>query len=185
MGKTAAAPSRCAGQAGWLSLAQQAGNVQVPAGAQVGTVLVASGAAIARLPAEVTGKIALIWPVPELSRSRASRPRPCRRSDVPAQRAKQHRGVVHEAFAVTLGGVFGQHAQKSPHSPACHMRTTSWSSRSRKGLQILNANSGVWPFWAKRCESEPLRRKDCHGAVVLLFDGASDGPAQLRALSFR
>jgi hypothetical protein len=43
----------------------------------------------------------------------------------PAQRAQQHRGVVHEAFAVALGSAYsGSMAQKSFQSPFCHMRTT-------------------------------------------------------------
>jgi hypothetical protein len=30
---------------------------------------------------------------------------------------------------------------------------------ARNGLHTLVAKSGAWPFWAKRCDSEPLARK--------------------------
>ncbi|MNY61977.1 hypothetical protein D3C86_1987300 [compost metagenome] len=53
----------------------------------------------------------------------------------------------------------GSISQRSFHSPACHMRTTSSSRCWRNGLQTLNAYSGARPFCAKRWLKDPLARK--------------------------
>jgi hypothetical protein len=74
----------------------------------------------------------------------------------PAQGAEQHGGVVHEAFAVALAAL-RQHRAEVFQSPSCHICTTR--GRGQERAPHLGGEVGAWPFWAKRCDSEPLARK--------------------------
>ncbi|MNW10911.1 hypothetical protein D3C71_2082320 [compost metagenome] len=77
----------------------------------------------------------------------------------------------------------GNIAQKASHSAFSHIWITRSSRFCRNGLQILVANSGAWPFWAKRCDSEPLARK---ATVPSYCSSTALRMAQpRRALSFR
>jgi hypothetical protein len=66
---------------------------------------------------------------------------------------------VHEAFAVALAGVLGQHLAEVFQSPRCHMLDHLVVQALQEGAPDLERVFGARPFCAKRWLSEPLAKK--------------------------
>ena len=94
----------------------------------------------------------------------------------PAQQSQQHRGVVHEAFAMALGGVLGQHLAEGlplaglPH--ADHLPVQLLEERAPDA----EAEFGRQPVLREAVAQGPAGQEG-HGAVVALFHGPAHGPS--------
>ena len=95
----------------------------------------------------------------------------------PAQRAHQHGGVVHEALAVALDRILGQHATKlSPLTLLPHLEHIVVHA-FKQGAPHLEGIGGCQAVLGKSvAERSTGQKRD--SAVVMVLDRASHGPTQ-------
>ena len=99
----------------------------------------------------------------------------------PAERAQHHGGVVHEAFAVALGGVLGQHlAEGFPLALLPHLHHAA-VQRFQEGAPDLEREVGRQAV-LREAVAEAAAGEKRDGAVVVVFHRLAHGPAQAHAV---
>jgi hypothetical protein len=99
----------------------------------------------------------------------------------PAEGAQHHGGVVHEAFAVALGGVLGQHLAEGfpvalfPHLHHAAVQRFEEGAPDPEG--VVGREAVLREPVAERAAGE-----ECDGAVVVVFHGLAHGPAEAGAV---
>ena len=100
---------------------------------------------------------------------------------IPAQRAEQHRGVVHAAFAEALVVVHRQHRAEGLPVAALpqldHLAVGLFQERVEDLVHELRRAAVLREAVAQRATGE-----DRHRAVVAVFDGLAHGASEARAL---